>query len=108
MPRGILPLGDIMERIVVTIDTSDAKQLLAVTAEFADRFPELVERLLGSHEILSKLFRIQVDSDAAAGAGHVRTRLKPTDFYRHLVAALRALDRDDLIVEKVGHLNSSS
>jgi hypothetical protein len=90
--------------IKLSLDASEAESSLQSLIHFANRFPEIVNGLLGTREALSKLFRVELDGLPATGTDDFRVVLRCTDFHRHLVAALRALERETLVVEKPSHV----
>jgi hypothetical protein len=89
--------------VKLTLDTDNAKAALSTLVEFSDRFPEIVQHLVGSRESIAKLFRVDVDRATATGTDEVRAVLKPTDFLVYLMAALRAYDGNGVVTEVARH-----
>lgn len=81
--------------VTIVADADDLLAYLADARECALEVPaeglELPADFLLSPE---ELVAVDVDSDAAAGAGEVLVRLKPSPGFLRLMAAARAGDRD--------------
>jgi len=77
-------------KVKLSLDTSEAESVFSRLAEFAEFAPELVQCLVDTPHLFSKLFRIIVGEDAATGTSDIRARLKPTDFLLKFMAALEA------------------
>jgi hypothetical protein len=92
-------------RIAATLDTSAFDSALVdLTAEFSDPILEVVYRLVCSPQVFPRLFRFDRDRLAAARTpDEQRILLQPTDGYRNLVVALRALERGGLVIKEAGH-----
>lgn len=93
-----------MKHITVTLDTVEFEAaLLDLSAQLSNPLLEFVDSLIRSPQIFPKLFRIEVDCLATTGADNVRTVLQHTDLYLQLMATLRAIEGDGLVVPKTGH-----
>lgn len=82
-----------MQTVAFSLDTSAFDQALRdLPAELSHPLLQVVYALIGTPEILPRLFRFHLDRGAAAGAlDQQRIRLQPTDEYLKLVLALRAV-----------------
>ena len=91
-PKSIWPLA-------VEVDASALTEVMSSLVDALNGAPNgvkfLVDRLLGGGE----LFAIHSDSCAAAGAGNFRVVLQASPFLLNLVAALRAMKRENLIIK---------
>ena len=67
--------------------------------EALETFKQVVELFLDLSNLLSKLFRLQVDASAAT-TRDVLVLLEPTDCFRMLLVALRARDVNCFVIEK--------
>ena len=85
-------------KVVLSADCGKIHEAVALLEDVAKRAPEVLKRLLGTVDLSPKLAGIDVD-DESAGARELRTRFQPTDTLVQLMPALRALNRDLMVIE---------
>ncbi len=89
--------------VVLKAEAVDLERALSALTELADRFPQAVEALICTPQLLAKIVRIDTDRQPAAPADEIRVLLKPSDFLLGYVAALRACDGQGGVAEELGH-----
>lgn len=83
-------------------------ELLAL-ADAGKLAPEVCERLVGVVEAGGKVFVLEVDRGAAAAAGHLVMRAKPSDLFLGFMAACRAGDAQlGLVEDALRHIETSA
>jgi hypothetical protein len=82
------------------LGTGAAKASLESFIALEKVFPQIAQHLLDFIESGNEFIRFEHDA-AASGAGELVYRFYPSDAYLELVAAVRALDGNILIVEEV-------
>lgn len=88
------------DSVSIHLDTSQALTDLSELAALANSSLEVRDGLIGLLEALPQSACLDLDSATAAGANEIRIRLELADPLREFLAAVRAGNRDGLVVEK--------
>ena len=82
------------------IEVKPAKEMLSSLAKSLEASHKSIQFFFGSPDALRKLFRIETGS---TGAQKARLALEPTYRCLNLLAAVRALERETVLIQRAAH-----